>query len=586
MKIKKIKELIFYIKIKKLIISIKKEIKNHNYKYYYLNDPDISNFEFDKKLKFLEKLEKIINYKNNSPTIDIGNFIFNNRKKNRHDYKMYSLKNAYSFKEIKNWEKSIKKKINKFSYTCELKYDGISINLIYNNGKLKDAITRGNGIIGNSVINNIINIPYIPKFIKNKTKNLNFFGEIILPISSFEKINNERIKKNKKPYSHPRNTVSGTIMMKDYKIVKKRKLSCFIYSINGIKNGKSHFELLNLAKKLGFNVPNHTIKCYKLKNVFNFIEYWEKNRFYLPYIIDGIVIKIDELHFQKKLGYTSKFPKWSIAFKFNSKKNFTKILDIEYKVGKMGIITPIAKVLPIIISGTKISKVSLYNKKNIDNLNIFFNDTIIIEKRGEIIPKIVGIDLNKRNPKEKNINFIKKCPSCKKKLLKINSLIYCLNKWNCIDQIIEKIFHFSKNMNIYLLGKKNIEILCKNNLLNNVYDLYNLYKKKEKLLNIINKNEFFLKKLFFYIENSKNQPFEKVLYSLCIKGIGIESSKKIVNCFEKIENILFFLKKKIPTYFLKKIGKKNCKNIIEFLSEKKNLNIIQKLKKIGLKFKK
>ncbi|WOX79432.1 NAD-dependent DNA ligase LigA [Candidatus Shikimatogenerans bostrichidophilus] len=562
--------------IKKLIINLSKQINKHNYRYYILNKPIISNYEYDKLLKKLIKLEKKYNFiYKNSPIKQFNKNLLNKKfKVTKHYFKMFSIKNVYSKENMKIWKKKIDKKIGKKNnYICELKYDGIAMSLIYKYGKLKSAITRGDGKYGNEVINNILFINNIKKYIK-KIKNIKIFnikGEIVFSKKNFNIIN----KINKKKYSNPRNAANGTIHSKYYN--KNIKYLDFIpysiYTNDNNLNINNQLKSIKLIENLYFKYPKKSYKlCKSSKQIINYISYWEKNISIYPYPIDGIVIKINDLNIQKQFKYNNIFYKWCIAYKFKDKELITKVKKVKFNVGKSGIIVPVVYFKPIYINGTIIKKASLYNSNIYNKYNLSINDKIIIKKSGNIIPKIIkNININKN--KNKKINFTLYCPSCNKLLKKKNNILICKNDKKCKKQIIEKIKHFISAMKIKI-NNNIINKLFDNNKLNNITDLYNLNKNDFLLIYV--KSKVYIR-ILNEIKNSKKNNLNNFLFSLCIPSIGKYICKKIEKKYKNLYNLL----KNIKKNNIKFLGKNIEKNIKKYFN--KNSLIIKKFIKLGFK---
>ncbi|WP_185864717.1 NAD-dependent DNA ligase LigA [Blattabacterium cuenoti] len=570
-------------KIKKL----RKELDDHNYKYYVLNNPDISDYVFDKKLSELSVLEKKYPelYDPNSPSIKIGTDVDKiDCTIHHHKYKMYSLKNVYSKKELIVWLEKINNLFNdnNISFVCEPKYDGVSINLIYKNGILTHAVTRGDGEKGEDVTKNVRTITSIPlKLIGNNYPSyLEIRGEIFLPIKNFLILNKRRIKIGKNPYNNPRNTASSTLKIHNYKEVFTRGLYCVAFSVSGENLPfYDQYKSLKYINNWGFITPLKHL-CKNVNDIFYFINFWKIYKKEQPYQTDGIVIKVNEYEKQYFLGCTSKYPRWAIAYKFREKPSETKLLNLTFQVGRTGIITPVANVIPISISGTTIKRVTLYNNHFIKKNEIYHGDTILLEKGGDIIPKITEINIKKRSHKADPILFLKKCPSCNGTLIKKNELYYCINK-NCYSKRIKKIIHFvsDKSMNIQNIGHKIIEKLYKKGFLYNLYDLFQL--KKKELLQIEGIKEKLAEKILNNIETSKKlTPYHKVIYALGIHHVGEYISKRLIEHFTNIHDLMHASYDNLIS--IPGIGKETSKNIITYFSIQENKHMIQMLVKFGL----
>ena len=579
--------------IEKEIKLLRDELHNHNKLYYIDDSPIISDYEFDMKLRKLKILEeKHPNfYDSNSPTQRIGGEITKNFDSEKHQYKMYSLDNSYEIEEIYEWQKRIKKilKSDDINYTCELKFDGVSISVTYENGELVKALTRGDGIFGDNVTRNVKTIRTIPLKVSGNNLPIRFTirGEIIMTKNVFSDLNKKREEMGEEKYMNPRNTASGSIKLQDSKIVSERKLDCFLYQI--ISNNeflKTQKEALKKCSEWGFNVSNYYSYSKNIKGVIKFIKHWESQRNKLPFEIDGIVIKVNNLQQQKILGFTSKSPRWALAYKFKSESVETKLIDVTYQVGRTGIVTPVANLKPVLIGGTVVKRASLHNLEYIENLGIRLNDVVNIEKGGEIIPKIVSINIKKRNNTSSTISFISKCPECQTNLIikPDESQHMCPNSKSCFPQILGRIKHFisRKAMNIDGLGSETIKLLLKNNIIKNYADLYQL-----KYMDLIDLNriaEKTAKNIINAVNDSKKIPFEKILFALGIRYVGETVSKKLVNHFKSIDNLIEADEEELE--LVDEIGDKISKSIIEFFQDNENINIISRLKNYGLNFKK
>ena len=579
--------------IEKEIKLLRDELHNHNKLYYIDDSPIISDYEFDMKLRKLKILEeKHPNfYDSNSPTQRIGGEITKNFDSEKHQYKMYSLDNSYEIEEIYEWQKRIKKilKSDDINYTCELKFDGVSISVTYENGELVKALTRGDGIFGDNVTRNVKTIRTIPLKVSGNNLPIRFTirGEIIMTKNVFSDLNKKREEMGEEKYMNPRNTASGSIKLQDSKIVSERKLDCFLYQI--ISNNeflKTQKEALKKCSEWGFNVSNYYSYSKNIQDVIKFINHWESQRNKLPFEIDGIVIKVNNLQQQKILGFTSKSPRWALAYKFKSESVETKLIDVTYHVGRTGIVTPVANLKPVLIGGTVVKRASLHNLEYIENLGIMLNDVVNIEKGGEIIPKIVSINIKKRNNTSSTISFISKCPECQTNLIikPDESQHMCPNSKSCFPQILGRIKHFisRKAMNIDGLGSETIKLLLKNNIIKNYADLYQL-----KYMDLIDLNriaEKTAKNIINAVNDSKKIPFEKILFALGIRYVGETVSKKLVNHFKSIDNLIEADEEELE--LVDEIGDKISKSIIEFFQDNENINIISRLKNYGLNFKK
>jgi DNA ligase (NAD+) len=563
------------LKIKNKIKTITEEINKANFEYYQLNNSYIKDETYDALFKELVKLEKEYpQYKlSNSPTLKVGGFLSNKFQKIKHDRPMLSLENVFNFQELKKFYDRIQKKEKKFTMITELKIDGVAISLKYREGFLFQALTRGDGYTGELVTHNIKSIKDIPLKIEKKI-NLEVRGEIFFDFDSFEELNKQKKKENKNIFANPRNAASGSLRQLDSNIVKKRNLSSFIYSVvNPPSFLKTQEDVLIFLKNMGFSVNSYYKKINSYSNLIEQIHYYENIKSNLPYNTDGIVIKINELSLYDSIGYTNKFPKWAIAYKFKTIQRETIIKNIFFQVGRTGAITPIAELVPIIIDGSLISKVSLHNYDYIQKKDIRINDFILIHKSGSIIPEIIKVIKEKRsNNLQKTFKMISSCPSClsqlKKKEKEVN--YFCINE-NCREKELKKIIHFVSReaMNINVLGKKTLEIFFNNGLIKKKSDLYEMNKYRDQILKL----PFFQKKkidnILNSIEKSKKKSFDNILFGLGISNVGSKVAKLLAMKFENISN----LKKASLEQILEipEIGEKIAQNVYEYFRNEKNL---------------
>jgi len=575
--------------IEQKIKALRKDLHRYNYNYYVLDNATISDYEFDLKLKELEKLEADYPqfFDANSPTQRVGGSITKNFKTVTHKNRMYSLANSYSLEELKEWETRISKIIEgEVCYTCELKYDGASINLVYKDAKLLRAETRGDGFQGDDVTANIRTIKSIPLILQNPFLNdFEIRGEIILPLDGFKKMNKERVEAGEDPYRNPRNTASGSLKLQDSTEVAKRPLDCLLYQVVGNRLPfNTHFEALKHAKKAGFNVPETISICKTIDDVFNFINYWDTKRHELPYETDGVVVKVNDLHQQEELGYTAKVPRWAIAYKFKAERVATVLNKITYQVGRTGAITPVANLEPVQLAGTIVKRASLHNADQIAKLDVRVGDTVFVEKGGEIIPKIVGVDLEKRPKNSEPTKYITHCPDCKTELIRTegDAKHYCPNIYGCPTQITGRIQHFisRKAMNIDGLGAETVELLFKEGLINNYADLYDL--RPEQVIPLERMAQKSAENMIAGIEKSKKVPFEKVLFALGIRFVGETVAKKLAKHYKSIDNLMKAGFDNLVQ--VDEIGEVIARSVINFFSDLSNILIIDKLKTKGLQF--
>ena len=576
--------------IQNTIQNLREELNQHNYNYYVLDKPIISDFEFDQKLKQLQELEDKHPefFDENSPTQRVGGAITKNFETIKHEYRMYSLDNSYSKEELLDWEKRVQKVLGDvpLEYTCELKYDGASISITFENGKLKRAVTRGDGIQGDDVTNNIKTIKSIPLKLKgNFPDKFDVRGEIILPFSGFEKMNQELIEIGELPYSNPRNTASGSLKLQDSAEVAKRPLDCLLYFLIGNKLPfNSQFEGLETARNWGFKVPKESKLAHNMEEVFQFIEYWDINRHNLPYETDGVVIKVNSFQHQDELGFTAKSPRWAIAYKFKSEQVSTKLNSISYQVGRTGAITPVANLEPVQLAGTIVKRASLHNADQIEKLDIRMGDTVFVEKGGEIIPKIIAVDLSKRPENSEPTKYITHCPECNTELIRGESEAnhYCPNFYGCPPQIIGRIQHYisRKAMDIEGLGGETVALLFNNGLVHNYADLYEL--TVEQILPLERMAQKSAENLVNGVENSKNIPFERVLYALGIRFVGETVAKKLAKHYTTIDALS--QASLMDLVLVDEIGERIAQSVIEFFENQENRCIIDRLKSYGVQF--
>ncbi|WP_395057869.1 NAD-dependent DNA ligase LigA [Flavobacterium sp.] len=570
------------------IQSLREELNLHNYNYYVLDNPTISDYDFDVKLSELIGLEiKHPEYfDENSPTQRVGGSITKNFETVKHDFRMYSLDNSYSKEDLLDWENRIQKVLGDvpLEYICELKYDGASISITYENGRLVRAVTRGDGFQGDDVTNNIKTIKAIPIKLKGDfPEKFDIRGEIILPFAGFEKMNQDLIEIGEAPYSNPRNTASGSLKLQDSAEVAKRPLDCLLYSLIGNNLPfRSHFDGLEKARFWGFKVPNQSHLAKNMNEVFDFINLWDKNRHTLPYETDGVVVKVNDLHLQDELGYTAKSPRWAIAYKFKSEQVFTQLNSISYQVGRTGSITPVANLEPVQLAGTIVKRASLHNADQIEKLDIRINDTVFVEKGGEIIPKIIGVDLEKRPSNSEKTIYIAHCPECQTELERKEGEAnhYCPNFYGCPPQIIGRIQHYisRKAMDIEGLGGETVALLYNNGLVKNYADLYDL--SVEQILPLERMAQKSAVNLVQGVQNSKNIPFENVLFALGIRYVGETVAKKLAKHYKNIDAIANA--NLLELVMVDEIGDKIAQSVVEFFDNQENRRILEKLKSNGI----
>jgi DNA ligase (NAD+) len=574
--------------ISEKINSLRKKLHEHNYRYYILDNPLISDYDFDMMLKELEQLERDNPkfFDLNSPTQRVGGDITKSFDTSVHNNPMYSLDNSYSLNELKEWEKRIKKIIDSpIKYTCELKFDGVSINLTYKDGELLRAVTRGDGLKGDDVTSNIKTIPTVPlKLRKNISGEFEARGEIVMPLDGFTQLNEKRLQNGEEPFKNPRNTASGSLKLQDSKEVSDRPLECLLYSVEDPKIFDNHIQFLENAKSYGFNIYENYKCSDSLDEIFQFIQYWEKNRSKLPFEIDGVVLKVNDFYQREILGFTSKFPRWAMAYKFKPENAGTYLNSITFQVGRTGSITPVANLSPVNLAGTVVKRASLHNADFIDSMDIREGDFVFVEKGGDIIPKITGIDKSKRKQDSVKFNFITHCPECGSPLVRIDGEAnhYCPNYNGCHPQIIGRIQHFisRKALDIDGLGQETVALLVNSNLINNYADLYEL--KFDDVVGLERMAEKSANNLIIGIENSKDISFERVLYGLGIRYVGETVAKKLARHFENVDMLIKSNFDELIS--VDEIGDKIANSILDFFNNEENIGILNKLKSYGLKF--
>ena len=570
-------------------------LHHYNYLYYVKNESAVSDYEFDQLLKELEGLEQQFPdlADENSPTKRVGGDITKNFETVKHKYPMLSLSNTYSKEEIVEWEERIKKTIESdIEYVCELKYDGVAIGIRYVNGIFHSAVTRGDGTQGELISPNVRTIKAIPlKLSAPYPDDFEIRGEIFMPLQEFEKLNEERKKNELALFANPRNTASGTLKLQDSGIVADRNLDCFLYGLYQDRAEQTnHFDAVSFAGEMGFKIPRLEEKMIsKVSNVdgiLDFIAYWDEKRKDLPFEIDGIVIKVNSYRQQEELGYTAKSPRWAISFKFKTERVETQLQSVSYQVGRTGAITPVANLEPVYLGGTTVKRASLHNAEQMEKLDLHEGDNVFVEKGGEIIPKIVDVNLDQRAEGARVIQFIADCPACSSVLVKEDGEAqhYCLNEKACPPQVKGKIEHFisRRAMNIDGLGAETIDALVEAGFIRNISDLYSL--SYEQLLSMDRMADKSVRNLLDGLEASKAMPFEKVLFGLGIRFVGETVSKKLAKAFKSIDAIISASYDALVE--TDEIGEKIALSISNHFQDQDNVDLIQQLKLAGLCFEK
>lgn len=576
--------------VKQKIESLRKELREHNYNYYVLDNPTISDYEFDLKLKELQELEKKHPefYDATSPTLRVGGEITKNFETVVHSERMYSLANSYSREDLEDWEKRIQRILGdtEVAFTCELKYDGASISLTYENGKLVRAVTRGDGFQGDDVTTNIKTIKSVPLQLKGDyPPKFDIRGEIVLPFEGFAQMNAERLENGEEPYMNPRNTASGSLKLQDSAAVAQRPLGCLLYGIVGQNTGvTSQWQMLEKARAWGFKVPTVAKLCKSTDEVLAFVNHWDTHRHNLPYETDGVVVKVNSLQQQDELGFTAKSPRWAMAYKFKAEQVSTILNEITYQVGRTGSITPVANLEPVLLAGTTVKRASLHNADQIAKFDIREGDTVFVEKGGEIIPKIIGVDFGKRPKDSKPTQYIDHCPECDTQLVRTegDAKHYCTNYYGCPPQITGRIQHYisRRAMDIEGMGSETVELLFQEGLITNYADLYTL--TKEQVLPLERMAEKSAENLVNGVGASVNIPFERVLFALGIRFVGETVAKKLARAYKNIDALMSASEEELTA--VNEIGERIAQSVVEFFQNENNRQIIDRLKSYGVQF--
>jgi DNA ligase (NAD+) len=577
--------------VQQQINSLREVLNRHNHEYYVLDNATISDYEFDIKLKELEALEEAYPeyYNANSPSQRVGGTVTKNFQTLQHKNRMYSLDNSYSKEDLLDWEKRLQKNLGTeaIEFTCELKYDGASINLTYENGEFVKAVTRGDGFQGDEVTSNIRTIKSIPLILNaDFISNFEIRGEIILPIEGFQKMNQERLDNGEETYRNPRNTASGSLKLQDSGEVAKRPLDCLLYQVvSNERTYSTHFESLEASREAGFKVPDTIILASSIDEVFHFVNKWDQKRHDLPYETDGVVIKVNNLQQQEELGYTAKSPRWAIAYKFKAAQVTTVLEEITYQVGRTGAITPVANLEPVQLAGTTVKRASLHNADQIEKLDIRVHDTVFVEKGGEIIPKIIAVDFSKRKEYSQSTLYATHCPECHTALIRStgDAKHYCPNTYGCAPQITGRIQHFisRKAMDIDGLGGETVDLLRKEGLIENYADLYDL--QVSQVIPLERMAEKSAQNMIDGIKKSKEIPFEKVLFALGIRFVGETVAKKLAKHFKSIDNLMTASLEALTS--VDEIGDRIAASILEFSNDIGNMQLIHRLKYHGVQLK-
>jgi DNA ligase (NAD+) len=577
---------------KQRIDSITAELKQHNYNYYVLAQPTINDYDFDQLLKQLAELEKQYpEYADpESPTQRVGGEVTKEFKTVKHRWPMLSLGNTYNAQELLDFDQRVRKAIgDNFEYVAELKFDGLSMSMSYEQGKLVRAVTRGNGVEGDDVTTNVRTIHSVPKKLGagNYPDFFEIRGEVLMHRKAFERLNNERIEKNEIAYANPRNFASGTMKLQDSAEVARRPLDCFLYFLYTEKPlFKNHWDSLQAVKSWGFHVSEHTQLCENMDDVLAFINEWEQKRFNLSFDIDGIVIKVNNYAQQQELGFTAKVPRWAISYKYKAERVETVLESVAYNVGRTGAVTPVANLKPVLLAGTTVKRATLHNANEILRLDLHEGDSVYVEKGGEIIPKIISVNPEKRSPDAKPVAYRTTCPACETPLERKEgeAAFYCPNDEGCPPQIVSKMQHFvsRRAMNIDGLGDETIETLYQHGFLSHISDIYDLHTQADALKQMDRFGEKSITNMLSGIEQSKAMPFEKVLFGLGIRYVGETVARKLVGHFKTLERLQAATLEELTA--VEEIGERIAQSLVEYMSGEVHQQELQKLKQQGLQF--
>lgn len=575
---------------KERIFQLREELHRHNHNYYVLNSPVITDFEFDALMRELQELEAANPelYDVNSPSVRVGSDITKDFKQVAHKYPMLSLGNTYSKAEVADFFDRVKRNLNEdFEMCCELKFDGTSISLTYIDGKLVQAVTRGDGEKGDDVTANVRTIRTIPLVLSGSgwPKEFEIRGEVLMPWGVFEKLNEERASLGEQLFANPRNAASGTLKLQDSAVVAKRNLDAYLYFMLGEQlPAEGHYENLKAAEQWGFKISDFTRKCKTMEEVFAFIDYVDNERKNLPFATDGIVLKVNSLRQQRHLGYTAKSPRWAIAYKFQAERALTRLNEVTYQVGRTGVVTPVANLDPVQLSGTVVKRASLHNADIIEKFDLHIGDMVYVEKGGEIIPKITGVDIDARFMVGEKVKFITKCPCCGTPLVRNEgeAAHYCPNYSACPPQIKSRIEHFVSRdaMNIDSIGPETIELLYNYGFIKNIADIYAL--QPEELMFLPRMGQKSAENMVSGIGNSLSVPFERVLFALGIRFVGATVAKRLARAFGNIDALMAATLEELIE--VEEIGGRIAASVRDFFSNHANVELVEKLKRVGLKF--
>lgn len=582
------------LEIQEKIANLTSELNEYNYQYYVLANSVVSDYDFDKKLKELEALElQYPQYKDpNTPTEKVGGDITSKFATAQHRWPMLSLSNTYNEEELRDFDERVRKAIGQsVQYVCELKFDGLSISLTYEQGRLQQAVTRGDGVQGDVVTQNVKTIRNVPHQVQHKDHPdiFEIRGEIFMHKAAFLRLNKEREENDEQTYANPRNFASGTIKLQDSREVAKRPLDCylyFLYADNRNRLFSSHWESLQAVQSWGFPVCPHTQLCDTIDEVLDFVKHWDTARHELSYDIDGIVIKVNDYAFQEELGFTAKSPRWATSFKFKAERVETVLKKVTYQVGRTGAVTPVANLKPVLLAGTTVKRASLHNANEIARLDLHEGDTVFVEKGGEIIPKVMGVNMDKRPADTQPIHYPLACPECGTTLVRQDgeAVHYCPNEHGCKPQIVGKLQHFvgRKMMDIMGLGKETIETFFNLGLISKISDIYNLHTRRDELVVIERFGQKSIDNMLSGIELSKGKPFEKVLFALGIRHVGETVAKKLAQHFKSLDNMCKATAEELAA--VPDIGIRIAESVFDYLRQENHQAELEKLRDAGLHF--
>lgn len=575
--------------IEQQINDLRRTLDEYNHKYYVENAPVVSDFEFDSMLRQLQDLEAAHPefYDPNSPTMRVGSDLSNNFQSVEHAFPMLSLSNTYSIEELKEWIERVEKEVGQVEYVCELKFDGTAISLTYENGALLRAVTRGDGSRGDDVTTNVRTIRTVPLKLSGEDYP-DFFeirGEILMPYASFDRLNAEREQRGEQTFANPRNAAAGTLKQQQSQVVAKRGLDCTLYQIAGRDLPfDSHWENLEAARRWGFKISDAARICHNSEQIEQFITYWDTERKLLPFPTDGVVIKVNRNADRRALGTTAKAPKWAVAYKFKAEQALTELLHVSYQVGRTGAITPVANLEPVFLAGTTVKRATLHNADQIAALDLREGDMVYVEKGGEIIPKITGVELSMRKADSRPLQYIDHCPECGAELVRYEGEAkhYCPNQSHCRPQILGRIIHFirRKAMNIESLGEETVELLFENGLLKDIADIYDL--KPEQIAALPRMGEKSAENIMQSIARSKQVPFHRVLFALGIRFVGETTAKYLAAHFKSLDAVMQANREQLLE--AEEVGEKIADSIMEYFADESNLKIVERLRLSGLQF--